>query len=157
MRNIGPREAAFYQTIAPEYNPEWKPLHSDKAFDLFKERACMFGENNGLHLVEACRLFGWRPVADVEAEAVAEILRKSGIVLVNQYGGFADGVTYLTMKGFLRAVSICNLRTFAKDQAAFYAARSADQDEIEARDQAAAEANPKRGRKPRGHQPQRDP
>ena len=156
MSNIGPRETAFYQSIAPEYNPEWKPLHSDKAFDLFKEHACMFGESNGVHIAEACRLFGWRPVVIVEEEAASEVLRKAGIVVVNHHGGVSDGASYLTLKGFLRAVSLCNMRTFAKDQAAFWAARSADLDEIDARD-AAAEAKPKRGRKPRGHQPQSDP
>lgn len=145
---IGAREAAAYQSIAPEYNPEWKPIHSDKASDLFKEHACMFGSGDGVPIVAACRLFGWQPVAHVEREAHTEAAIKAGLVYVNYYGDAKEGVSFLTLKGFMRAVSICNVRVFAQDQAALYAARSADLDEIDARDPATAETKPKRGRKP---------
>lgn len=139
--NIGPHQAAFLKAIAPEYSEGWTPVNSTQAEALFNENAALFGDHDGVPCMVAFRVFGWKPVMEVFKEASREEIIKAGVVYWNVWSYDGASVSYLTRRGFRRAVTIRNIEAYAAQEIPFNEARSADFDEMDATE------DPKQGRR----------
>lgn len=159
---------AFFQSIAPGYKEDWKPINRSQADVLFKENAYYFGSGmgkkvgmvsgDGVPIVEACKLFGWQPVAQtLEADRADNGPRWLFYDLTLHTDSCFE---YLTWAGFMHAVIICNAKAFEEQNKPFSEAwrkdiEEADRAELEA---AALEAGKpkKRGRKPKNQEERND-
>lgn len=134
-------ESAYIEANYPAYADGWTPINKAAALQLFDSMAEYIGGDDCVSFNRCYNLFGAEPMRLVKL--ADDYVWKGADQNTKPYIKGCRNALYLTRKGFMYAVEISNDHMEYTQNAAYYAARSADYDEFceadEARYRAAEE------------------
>lgn len=134
-------ESAYIKANYPAYADGWTPINKAAALRLFDSMADYIGGDDCVSFKRCYNLFGAEPMRLVEC--ANDCLWEHADPKTKPYIRNGRDARYLTLKGFMYAVDLANDHVEYTQDAAYYAARSADYDEFceadEARYRAAEE------------------